>query len=71
MSESPPPPSTPALPFDVAGYVEAVSAAIGLPIPEETRDGVIDNFERIWQVARPVVEFPLPDDLETAPTFEP
>lgn len=60
-----------ALLFDVATYIDVASAAVGLPIPDETRDGVIENFDRIWQVARPVVEFPLPDDLEAAPIFEP
>lgn len=59
------------IPFDAASYVDLAAQAIALPIPPETRDGVIENFERIWQAARPVVEFPLPDTLEAAPTFEP
>jgi hypothetical protein len=58
-------------PLDVTAYVDLAAAAVNLPIPEETRPGVINNFERIWEIARPVVEFPLPDDLEAAPTFKP
>ncbi|HEY9736395.1 MAG TPA: DUF4089 domain-containing protein [Trichocoleus sp.] len=58
-------------PFDSAAYVDQMSAFLRLPIPPELRDGVIENLERIWDIAQPVVEFPLPDDLEAAPIFEP
>lgn len=58
-------------PFDSAAYVDQMAAFLRLPIPPELRQGVIENLERIWDMAQPVVEFPLPDDLEAAPTFEP
>lgn len=61
----------PTLPFDPAAYVDQMSAFLRLPIPPELRDGVIENVERVWQIAQPVIEFPLPDDLEAAPIFEP
>ncbi|HEY9881310.1 MAG TPA: DUF4089 domain-containing protein [Leptolyngbyaceae cyanobacterium] len=60
-----------AFPFDSEAYVDQMSAFIRLPIPAELRAGVIENVERIWKVAQPVIEFHLPDDLEAAPTFEP
>lgn len=57
--------------FNTEAYVDQTAAFLRLPIPPELRDGVIENVERIWQIAQPVIEFPLPDDLEAAPTFEP
>lgn len=62
---------TPEIPFDPGDYVDTLSAVLDLPIPAELRPGVIDNIERIWVIAQPVLDFPLPDDLEVAPTFEP
>ncbi|PMB18562.1 DUF4089 domain-containing protein, partial [Fischerella thermalis] len=35
------------------------------------RDGVVANFERIRVIAQLVNSFPLPDDIEVAPVFEP
>ncbi|MEO1378485.1 MAG: DUF4089 domain-containing protein, partial [Cyanobacteria bacterium J06635_10] len=33
--------------------------------------GVIENFERIQVIAKLVNQFPLPEDIEAAPVFEP
>lgn len=63
--------SLPRSPLQIDIYVDAAAAAIDLPIPAETRQGVIENFERICDIAGPVVEFPLPDNLEAAPVFKP
>lgn len=52
-------------------FVEAMSEVVGLPIPAEYREGVVANIERIHTVAQFVLEFPLPDDIEAAPVFEP
>lgn len=52
-------------------YVDQMSAVLPLAVPPDIREGVITNFERIWEVAQPVLEFPLPEDLEAAPTFKP
>lgn len=51
--------------------VDAQSAAIGLPIPPQHRDGVIINMERIAQMAELVTAFPLAPEDEPAPVFSP
>jgi hypothetical protein len=52
-------------------FVDVVSEVIALPIPDEYRESVIANFERIQTVAQLVLEFPLPEEIEIAPVFEP
>ncbi|MGA9380383.1 MAG: DUF4089 domain-containing protein [Phormidium sp.] len=54
-----------------AEYVDTMSKLLDLPINSEHRPGVIQNFERIISIAKLVTEFPLPEDLEAAPIFEP
>jgi hypothetical protein len=44
---------------------------LDLQLRDEYRDGVVANFERIKAIAQVVNEFPLPEDVEAAPTFEP
>lgn len=56
---------------DLSTFVDQTADLIGLPIPAEYRQGVIDNFERIAAIAQLVTEFPLPEDTEIAPIFEP
>jgi hypothetical protein len=56
---------------DLSNFVDQAAILIGLPIPAEYRQAVIDNFERIAAVAQLVNEFPLPEDIEIAPVFEP
>lgn len=56
---------------DLPTVVDQTAALIGLPIPANYRQGVIDNFERIAAIAQLVTEFSLPDDIELAPVFEP
>jgi hypothetical protein len=57
--------------IDVAAYVDLAAQTIGLPIPPELRQSVIENFERIATVAQIVNEFPLTEEIEIAPAFEP
>jgi hypothetical protein len=57
--------------FDPVAYVDQAAALIGLPIPDEYHQSVVENFERIQTVAQLFLEFPLPEDTETAPVFEP
>lgn len=52
-------------------WVEILSEVIALPIPTEYRETVASNFERIQAIAQLVLEFPLPDEIELAPVFEP
>ena len=57
--------------FDAEAYVDAASRLIGLPIDPAHRAGVLLNLERIAQMAALVMEFPLPDDTEPAPVYQP
>lgn len=58
-------------PIDLEIYIEVIASTVGLTIPEEIKAGVVANVEHIWAIAQPVLTFPLPDTLESAPTFEP
>jgi hypothetical protein len=57
--------------FKTEAYVDQTAALLGLTIPPELRSSVVENFDRIVAIARPVLDFELPDDLESAATFEP
>lgn len=57
--------------FDAAAYVDAAAALIWLPLDPAHRPGVILNLERIAEMARLVMEFPLGDEAEPAPVFRP
>lgn len=56
---------------DLSTFVDQAAILIDLPIPAAYRQAVIDNFERIAAIAQLVTEFPLPEDTEIAPVFEP
>jgi len=51
--------------------VEQMARLLGLTLPPEIVSSVIENFERLEAIAHPVLEFELPDDLESASTFSP
>ncbi|ASC72813.1 hypothetical protein XM38_037720 [Halomicronema hongdechloris C2206] len=57
--------------YDSRIYVEQMALMLGLSLPPDSQMGVIDAFEQLRAVAQPVLNFPLPDDLEVAPIFEP
>ncbi|BAY44609.1 hypothetical protein SAMD00079811_22100 [Scytonema sp. HK-05] len=57
--------------FDVGEYVDLMALLLDLQLRDEYRDGVVANFERIKAIAQVVNEFPLPEEIEAAPTFEP
>lgn len=57
--------------IDPALFVDQMAAIVGLPLQPEYRQGVIDNFVRIMAVAQLVNEFPLTEEVEVAPVFEP
>lgn len=50
-------------------YIDAVSAALALPIDPEWRPAVRANLEVSLRLARLVDEFPLPDEIESASVF--
>lgn len=58
-------------PLDREIWLEQMAHLIELPIPTEYRDGVLENLERIQTIAQLVLEFPLPEEIQLAPTFEP
>jgi hypothetical protein len=57
--------------LDVGVYVDQMALLLDLPIKDEYRDGVVANFERIKAIAQLVNLFPLPEEIEAAPVFEP
>ena len=60
-----------ATPEDLGAHVDGASKLIGLRIPPEHRPGVIQAMAVITGAAALVMEFPLPDDVQAAPVFEP
>ncbi|MBW4546009.1 MAG: DUF4089 domain-containing protein [Symplocastrum torsivum CPER-KK1] len=54
-----------------AAYIEQMSEILDLPINPEYRPGVIKNFASICAIATSVTDFPIPEDIEAAPVFEP
>jgi gamma-glutamylcyclotransferase (GGCT)/AIG2-like uncharacterized protein YtfP len=57
--------------IDPAAFVPQAAALINLPLQPEHRAGVVENFARIVQIAQLVTQFPLPEAIEVAPTFQP
>ncbi|MEH1906502.1 MAG: DUF4089 domain-containing protein [Nostoc sp.] len=57
--------------FNLGEYVDQMALLLDLELRDEYRDGVVANFERIRAIANLVNEFPLPEDIEVAPVFEP
>jgi Protein of unknown function (DUF4089) len=57
--------------LDLGGYVDNMALLLDLQLKDEYRDGVVANFERIKAIAQIVNEFPLPEEIEVAPIFEP
>ena len=58
-------------PTDLEMLVDLLAAALQIPLDPAHRPGVIANFQRSVEIAQLVMEFPLPDELEVAPVFEP
>lgn len=57
--------------IDTADYVISMALMMSLPIDNNYQQGVVENFQRISFIAQLVNEFPLPENVEAAPTFEP
>lgn len=58
-------------PEQVEAAVDAIAAAVGMPIPAECRAGVLQNWALMHGVAQAYLNFPLPADVEPANTFRP
>ena len=52
-------------------YMDQASALIGMPIPEAYREGVRINLERVGVIAKPLLDYPIDDSIESAPVFVP
>ena len=49
--------------------IEALAAALGIPIRPEWHDGIRQNLATSLRLGALVTELPLPDELELAPVF--
>ncbi|MGA7934262.1 MAG: DUF4089 domain-containing protein [Kovacikia sp.] len=58
-------------PTDLTEFVDQAATVVGLLLQPEHRPGVVENFTRIVAIAQLVNEFPLPEDTEAGPTFQP
>ena len=56
---------------DAARYAEQAAVAIGLPIAPARMPAVAQQLAGLLSAAALVMEHPLPEDVEPAPTFEP
>ena len=56
---------------DIAAFADAAALAIGLPIPDACRDGVIANLTMIFQQSAALMVLPLGATDEAAPVFRP
>jgi len=66
--------STPSSPSDgeeMVLYAERAAAAIGLPLDPARKAAVTQQLGAMLAAAALVLEFPLPDEVEAAPVFEP
>jgi hypothetical protein len=52
-------------------YVILMAEILDLTIPDRYLNSVIENFDRLQEIASLVTEFELNDDGESALTFEP
>ena len=57
--------------IDIPALVDLMSQLLDLPIDPDHRPGVIANLERTASIAQLVLNFPLPDEIEVAPVFQP
>ena len=53
----------------IAALVDAQALAIGLPLDAAHRPGVVQNLERLAEMAQSVMDFPLPHEVESAAVF--
>jgi hypothetical protein len=58
-------------PSEVMAYAERTAAAIGLTLDPARKPAVAQQLSAMLAAAALVLEFPLPDDVEAAPVFEP
>ena len=57
--------------FVPVSYMDQASALVGMPVPEPFRSGVQANLDRVAVIAKPLLDYPIPDSVEAAPVFVP
>lgn len=57
--------------FDAKAHVDHMEVVLGMTIRPEWRDFVIGYMATAADAAALVMDFPLADDVEIAPTFDP
>jgi len=57
--------------FEPASYVDTAAEMIGLPIRKEDHQAVEEEMKRISSIAQVMLQFPLEQSVETAPSFQP
>ena len=57
--------------FDWPAYVDVMSALHDLELDSSRREAVIEQLRRIHGMAQGFLDFPLPAEIEPAPTFRP
>jgi hypothetical protein len=55
----------------LAAVIEALAAAVALPIDPSSRPAVAGHLARLLAAAALVEELALPDEIEAAPVFRP
>lgn len=71
MSQDSQPQDSQPLQINWSTYVDQMSVALQLPIAPDYHPGVVANLERTAAIAQLFLDFPLPSEIEIAPTFEP
>lgn len=56
---------------NAAQLVDLLAQTLHIPLDPAHRPGVIANFVRSAEMAQLVMDFPLPEDIEVAPIFQP
>jgi hypothetical protein len=56
---------------EMDAYMKGAAALLALPIPAGCEPGVLANLMRMQAIAQPLLQFPLGEDVEPAPRFEP
>jgi hypothetical protein len=57
--------------INLAQLVDLLAQTLQIPLDPDHRPGVIANLARTAEIAQLVMEFPIPDQIEAAPVFEP
>jgi hypothetical protein len=54
---------------DLDAYIAAGTALLGIPVRPEWREAIRQHLTASFDLARAVLDFPLPDEADPAPVF--